>query len=87
MTLIFHVLALLLLLTLAYNVSEDVMRSKSLISLRNQPIENVRNFKYLGQVLCNDPSKSSAFLVHQISSAYAKWNDMKFIKGYFYQLL
>ena len=28
--------------TLAYNVSEDVMSSKSLISLRNQPIENVR---------------------------------------------
>ena len=33
--------------TLAYNVSEDVMSSKSLISLRNQPIENVRSFKYL----------------------------------------
>ena len=49
--------------TLAYNVSEDVMSSKSLISLRNQPIENVRSFKYLGHVLCNDPSKSSAFLI------------------------
>ena len=47
--------------TLAYNVSEDVMHSKSLISLRNQPIENARSFKYLGHVLCNDPSKSSAF--------------------------
>ena len=55
--------------TLTYNVSEDVMSSKSLISLRNQPIENVRSFEYLGHVLCNDPSKSSAFLVHQISSA------------------
>ena len=81
MTLIFHVLALLLLLIktqiLAYNVYEDVMSSKSLISLRNQSIENVRSFKYLGHVLCNDPSKSSAFLVHQISSAYAKWNEMK----------
>ena len=53
------------------------MSSKSLISLRNQPIENARSFKYLGHVLCNDPSKSSAFLVHQISSAYAKWNEMK----------
>ena len=38
--------------TLAYNVSEDVMSSKSLISLRNQPIENVGSFKYLGHVLC-----------------------------------
>ena len=37
----------------------------------------MRSFKYLGHVLCNDPSKSSAFLVHQISSAYAKWNEMK----------
>ena len=63
--------------TLAYNVSEDVMSSKSLISLRNEPIENVRSFKYLGHVLCNDPSKSSAILIHQISSAYAKWNEMK----------
>ena len=49
--------------TLAYNVSKDVMSSKSLISLRNQPIENVRSFKYLGHVLCNDPSKPSVFLV------------------------
>ena len=53
------------------------MSSKSLISLRNKPIENVRSFKYLGHVLCDAPSKSSAFLVHQISSAYAKWNEMK----------
>ena len=53
------------------------MSSKSVISLRKQPFENVRSFKYLGHVLCNDPSKSSAFLIHQISSAYAKWNEMK----------
>ena len=61
----------------AYNVSEDVMSSKSLISLRDQPIENVRSFKYLGHVLFNDPSKSSAFLMHQMSSTHAKWNEMK----------
>ena len=54
--------------TLAYNVSEDViMSSKLLISLRNQPIENVKSFKYLGHVLCNDPYKSTAFLVHMLS--------------------
>ena len=47
--------------TLTYNVSEDVMSSKSLISLRNQPIENVRSFKYLGHVLCNDPSSHPLF--------------------------
>ena len=70
MNLIFQVLGLTIAIdktqTLAYNVSEDVLSSKSL-SLRNHPIENVRSFKYLGHVLCNDPSKSSAFLVHQIS--------------------
>ena len=62
--------------TLAY-VSEDVMSSKSLISVRNQPIVNVRSFKYLGHVLCNDPSMSSSFVIHEISSAYAKWNERK----------
>ena len=74
--------------TLAYNVSEEIMNSESLISLRGEPIENVRTFKYLGHVLCNDPSESSAFLIHQISSAYAKWNEMNlffWIKGYFCQ--
>ena len=65
--------------TLAYNVSEEIMSSESLISLRGEPIDNVRTFKYLGHVLCNDPSESSAFLIHQISSAYAKWNEMKSI--------
>ena len=63
--------------TLAFNVSEDVMNNKAVISLRNEPIENVRLFKYLGHVLCNESSKSSAFLNHHISSAYAKWNEMK----------
>ena len=51
MTLIFHVFGLTIAIdktqTLGYNVSEDVMSSKSLISLRNQPIENVISFKYL----------------------------------------
>ena len=47
--------------TLSYNVSDDVRSSKALVSLRNQPIENVTSFKYLGQILCNDPSKSSTF--------------------------
>ena len=30
--------------TLAFNIPEDVMNNKSLISLRNEPIENVRGF-------------------------------------------
>ena len=39
--------------TISFNVSEDVMNTKSLISLRDEEIENVRSFKYLGHVLSN----------------------------------
>ena len=63
--------------TLAFNVSEEVKSKESLITLRNIPIDNVRSFKYLGHVLCNKLDNSSAFINHQISSAYAKWNEMK----------
>ena len=65
--------------TLAFNVSEEVKSMKSLITLRNEPIDNVRSFKYLGHVLSNELENSSAFINHQISSAYAKWNEMKSI--------
>ena len=37
----------------------------------------MRSFKYLGHVLSNKLENSSAFINHQISSAYAKWNEMK----------
>ena len=64
--------------TLSFNVPEEVMNAKSLISLREEPIENVRRFKYLGHVLSNEvPNNASAFLNHQISSAFSKWNEMK----------
>ena len=55
--------------TISFNVSEDVMNTKSLISLRDEEIENVRNFKYLGHVLSNVNSNSPAFINHQIASA------------------
>ena len=56
------------------------MNAKSLISLREEPIENVRRFKYLGHILSNEVSKyASAFLNHQISSAFSKWNEMKYV--------
>ena len=49
--------------TLSINVPEEVMNAKSLISLREEPIENVRSFKYLGHVLSNEVSNNaSAFL-------------------------
>ncbi len=64
--------------TLSFNVPEEVMNAKSLISLREEPIENVRRFKNLGPVLSNKVSNNtSAFLNHQISSAFSKWNEMK----------
>ena len=40
--------------TLSFNVAENVMTTKSLISLRGESIENVRTFKYLGHVLSNE---------------------------------
>ena len=51
----------------------------SIITLRNEPIANVRRFKYLGHVLSNESSNTSAFINHQIASAYSKWNEMKSI--------
>ena len=63
--------------TLSFNVHEDVMNKKSLISLRGEPIENVRRFKYLGHVLSNEALNSQAFINHQIASAFSKWNELK----------
>ena len=38
----------------------------------------MRRFKYLGHVLSNEVSNNaSAFLPHQMSSAFSKWNEMK----------
>jgi len=45
--------------TLSYNVPEEVMASSSLITLTGEPIENVRQFKYLGHMLSNESSTSS----------------------------
>ena len=63
--------------TMSFNVSKEIMQKETLISLKNEPIGNVRQFKCLGHVLSNEKSNTSAFLTHQISSAYAKWNEMK----------
>ena len=63
--------------TISFNVPEDTMLMSSIISLRDEPIENVRQFKYLGHVLSNETSRSPAFINHQIASAYSKWNEIK----------
>ena len=65
--------------TLTFNVDEEIMQKHSLLSLRNEPIENVRVFKYLGHILSNQPTPSSSFITHQISSAFSKWNQMKHV--------
>ena len=62
---------------MSFNVSKEIMQKETLISLKIEPIGNVRQFKYLGHVLSNEKSNTSAFLTHQISRAYAKWNEMK----------
>ena len=63
--------------TMCFNVNEVIMTKKSIISLRGEQIENVRQFKYLGHVLSNENTHSAAFINHQIASAYAKWTELK----------
>ena len=63
--------------TLPFNVPENVMVMESLVHLNNEPLENVRSFKYLGHMLTNENVKIPMFITGQISSAYAKWNEMK----------
>ena len=65
--------------TISFNVPEEIMNAESLITLGNEPIENVRNFKYLGHLLSNEISNTAAFVNHQIASAYSKWNELKSI--------
>ena len=62
---------------MSFNVQEEHMAKQSLVSLNGEPIENVRQFKYLGHMISNIPSTSSAFIHHQIASAYSKWNELK----------
>ena len=58
--------------TISFNVPGEAMRKKTLVTLKDQPIENVRQFKFLGHVPSNENSNSSAFLTNQISSAYSQ---------------
>ena len=63
--------------TMCFNAASDIMSSTSLASLKNEEIENVEKFTYLGHTLSNDPSEHSAFIYQRVASAYAKWNDLK----------
>ena len=48
--------------TMSFNVSKEIMQKETLISLKNEPIGNVRQFKYLGHVLSNEKSNTSSLL-------------------------
>ena len=63
--------------TMSFHVPEEEMAKKCLVTLKGEPIENVRQFKYLGHMLSNENISSSAFINHQIASAYSKWNELK----------
>ena len=65
--------------TLSFNVPEDIVKRKSSISLKCEPIDNARQFKYLGHVLPYEARYTSVFKSHQIASADFKWNELKCI--------
>ena len=65
--------------TIAFNVPEDIKSKKSLFSISNVPIKNVRTFKYLGHMITNNEDDPSHYLSFRISSAYQKWNELKHV--------
>ena len=65
--------------TMAFNVPEDIKSKKSLFSIGNVPIKNVRTFKYLGHMITNNDDDPSHYLSFRISSAYQKWNELKHV--------
>ena len=64
---------------MAFNVPEDIKYKKSLFSIGNIPIKNVRIFKYLGHMITNNEDDPSHYLSFRISSAYQKWNELKHV--------
>ena len=63
--------------TMAFNVTEEIMSSESLLKIGNTPLKNVREFKYLGHKISN--ATNTDHLVQSISSAFKKWNELKHI--------
>ena len=65
--------------TMAFNVPEDIKSKKSLFSIGDVPIKNVRTFKYLGHMITNNDDDPSHYLSFRILSAYQKWNELKHV--------
>ena len=60
---------------MTFNASEDTASSYSLIMIDDKPIENVRQFRYLGHTISNTDEKVQ--LKAQIGAAHQKWTEMK----------
>ena len=63
--------------TMAFNVTEEIMSSESLLKIGNTPFKNFREFKYLSHKISN--ATNTDHLVQSISSAFKKWNELKHI--------
>ena len=82
--------------TMAFNTTEEIAPRPSLISIRNVNLENVRKFKYLGDIITNFkqaiplpnappyPNELTTdhenYLTFRIASAFQKWNELKHIQ-------
>ena len=53
----------------------ELSSKSSLLKIGNEDIENISDFTYLGQVICNENEK--AFTEHRTSKAKAKFNELK----------
>ena len=58
---------------MAFNVSEQIKAKKSLISIGDVALINVRNFKYLCHMIPNNVKDPSHFLSFRISSLFQNW--------------
>ena len=62
--------------TMSWRTPENFKNESTIISVNNEPLKNVRKFKYLGDWLSDDIQNNS-MLSYQFGSAYAKWNEWK----------
>lgn len=62
--------------TMTWNTAETVREQKSLIQVGGEDLGNVRQFRYLGHVLTDDP-KRPQYITNQIGFAWSKWAEIK----------
>ena len=64
--------------SMTWNTPEETQTKKSLITVGGEKLDNVREFRYLGHWLTDNPKKPQ-YISQQISSAWAKWAEVKHI--------